>query len=134
MAEVQEQVAPGGHYSGTNRIPNIQQFVERLDKDKKERDAQIDRDLQAANKGSAEARDHALSVQAKGSKNRRTVRDPVTGRDVEIEDMDSSLMKAAKDPQVRRPRLYRQDIPTPRPVDGKANADPGSSYLFPMPT
>jgi hypothetical protein len=39
----QEQVYPSGqHYSARNKIPNIKQFVESLDAEKKARDAQID--------------------------------------------------------------------------------------------
>ncbi len=105
MAEVQEQVVPGGHYSGTNRVPNIKQFMERLDKEKKSRDSQLEKDPQANGKAAAEARDHPLSAQGRGGNNRRTVRDPVTGGDVEIEDIDSSWMKAVKDPQVGPPQM-----------------------------
>ena len=38
---------PGGHYSAANPIPNIQRFVKSLDKDKKERDAKINKQTQA---------------------------------------------------------------------------------------
>lgn len=99
--EMQEQVFPGGHYSGTNRVPNIKQFIERLDRDKKHRDAQIDAENtndQGKTNGKA-----AEAERAKSGKRRRTVRDPVTGRDVEIDDIDSSFMKASKNPQVGRP-------------------------------
>lgn len=79
-----------GHYSGTNRIPNIKQFMENLDKDKKERDAKID---------TGEVRAHQDGKQKQG-KNRRMVRDPVTGQDVEIDDVDEAYVKATKDPHV----------------------------------
>lgn len=102
-----ETVVPsGGHYSGSNRIPNIRQFMERLDQEKKDRDAKIDDEAKqrgkAPAKTSAEVKAHNETTQKQG-KNRRTVRDPVTGKNVEIDDMDGDMMKAAQDPQVRPP-------------------------------
>jgi hypothetical protein len=100
-----EKVYPSGqHYSGTNRIPNIKQFVESLDRQKKQRDAQVDAQLRAGS-GHGEAQDHVSATQQQqqkspAGKNRRTVRDPVTGRDVEIEDIDTHHMKAADQPMV----------------------------------
>ncbi|KAK4122607.1 hypothetical protein N657DRAFT_575524 [Parathielavia appendiculata] len=93
---------PGQEYSGRNRVPNIQEFVESLDRDKKERDARIDAQLQSNNQH-GEPRDHALPQQRKPGKNRRTVRDPVTGKDVEIEDIDDHHMKAAEEPMITIP-------------------------------
>lgn len=89
---------PGGEpYSGSNRIPNIKQFVEGLDRDKKKRDAELEARMQQ-NAHNGEAQAHVPTQ--KPGKNRRTVKDPVTGKDVEIEDIDSNHMKAAKDPLV----------------------------------
>lgn len=85
----------GGHYSGTNRIPNIKQFMDNLDREKKDRDAKID----STSKDKAEVRAHRSGAQKQGN-NRRTVRDPVTGQDVEIDDVDAATVAAAKDPQV----------------------------------
>ncbi|POS75940.1 meiotically up-regulated 190 protein [Diaporthe helianthi] len=90
----QQQTAPGGHYSGTNRIPNIKQFMEGLDKDKKERDAKID----AQHTGGGEGKPHRTET-SKGN-NRRTVRDPVTGKDVEIDDIGPEMVKAVDDPHL----------------------------------
>ncbi|KAJ9149402.1 hypothetical protein NKR23_g4430 [Pleurostoma richardsiae] len=103
MSNQQETVVPGGQpYSGTNRIPNIKQFMESLDKQKKDRDAKIDKELQN-NKNNREVKAHqALKSQDQG-KNRRTVTDPVTGQEVEIDDIDASFMKTAKDPQISIP-------------------------------
>ena len=44
---------PGQPYSGKNKIPTINQFLERLDRDKKDRDKQIDAENKPAkhNKG-----------------------------------------------------------------------------------
>ncbi|KAH8899508.1 hypothetical protein GQ53DRAFT_313649 [Thozetella sp. PMI_491] len=98
--DTQEKVYPSGqHYSGKNRIPNIKQFMEGLDAEKKERDANID--LQMANKTGGEAKDHVQS--RRQGKNTREVRDPVTGQDVEIADIDSTHMKAAKNPMLTVP-------------------------------
>lgn len=104
--DAQESVAaPGQHYSGSNRIPNIKQFMERLDKDKKGRDAKIDSEVTGGAKTSSsasEATAHQEGQRRRGT-NRRTVRDPVTGKDVEIDDNDGSLLKEAEDPHVRPP-------------------------------
>jgi hypothetical protein len=108
-----EKVYPSGqHYSGTNRIPNIKQFVESLDRQKKDRDAQIDAQLQSNNKH-GETRDHAPPEDGKPGKNRRTVRDPVTGKDVEIEDIGDHHMKAAEEPMVRFPSNPRKTTHLP---------------------
>jgi len=84
----------GAHYSGRNRVPNIKQFVEGLDKDKKRRDAEA----AAALKQGGDASDQIPT--RKPGKNRRVVRDPVTGKDVEIEDITSEHMKLAHEPTV----------------------------------
>jgi len=47
MADAQQQHAPGGHYSGSNKIPTINQFIEKLDRDKATRDKQIDEQKRA---------------------------------------------------------------------------------------
>jgi len=94
-----DMAAPSAkNYSGRNRIPNIKQFVEGLDKDKKARDAKIDQH-QGQYGQTSEAVQHPTQSNKVG-KNRRTVRDPVTGRDVEIDDADDSLMKAGENPMV----------------------------------
>ncbi|KAH8811729.1 hypothetical protein F5884DRAFT_728173 [Xylogone sp. PMI_703] len=83
---------PGGHYSGMNKIPNIQQFIENLDKDKKERDAKIDAD--AKGKPQDEVKDHVALAK---NRNRKTVTDPTTGKDVVIEDVDPAAVNALED-------------------------------------
>lgn len=98
--DTQETVVPSGqHYSGANRIPNIKQFMEKLDRDKKDRDAQIDSQAKQQGKKPSEIQEHQASSRKQG-KNRRTVRDPVTGKDVEIDDIDDSMLKAVDDPHV----------------------------------
>jgi hypothetical protein len=97
---INEHVAPSGrqHYSGRNRVPNIQQFVEQLDAQKRDRDAAIDEELKRNNQA-GEAQDHKNAKPVK-RKDTRTVRDPVTGKDVEIRDADLDYKKAVEDPQV----------------------------------
>lgn len=89
---------PGGHYSGTNPIPNIQRFVESLDKDKKERDVRINEQMKA-NVGE-DAIDHKPPKSKGISGTRKVVTDPTTGREVEIEDVNEDFMKSVDNPQV----------------------------------
>lgn len=92
-------VASGQHYSGANRIPNIKQFMEKLDREKKDRDAQIDSHAKQQKNSTSGVQEHQVSSQKQG-KNRRTVRDPVTGKDVEIDDIDDSMLKEVDNPHV----------------------------------
>lgn len=97
---VNEHVAPSGqHYSGRNRIPNIQQFMDQLDAEKKERDAAIDSELKK-NKQHKEATDHTNSEKPL-RRDLRTVRDPVTGKDVQIRDAKTDFKDVVENPQVR---------------------------------
>ena len=92
-----EQHKPG-HYSGFNRIPNIKEFAAALDRDKKDRDAKIDAEIKAQKKeGVKDHRNEPTRKKGKG----RMVTDPVTGNEVEIEDVNTDFMKAVEDPQVR---------------------------------
>lgn len=94
------QVYPSGKpYSGRNRIPNIKQFVESLDRDKKKRDAEIDKHPQP--NGTGEIKEHIPTHH--DGKNRRTVRDPTTGKDVEIVDITSQHLKNAEKPVITVP-------------------------------
>lgn len=96
------QHGPAGHWSAANPIPTIQKFVENLDKDKKERDKQIDEELQRRQQNAQEQGqsfdEEAADVQKKGT---RQVTDPVTGKQIEIEDVQKQYLKEAKDPKVR---------------------------------
>lgn len=92
--------APGGHYSGKNPIPNIQKFVESLDKDKKERDAKINEQAKSQPTSSSEVKDHKSGQPTGVEGSRKTVTDPTTGREVQIEDVNADFMKAVENPQV----------------------------------
>lgn len=94
----------GGYYSGRNKIPNIQEFMAQLDQEKKERDAKIDAELKN-NKTSNEAQAHTNEDKPL-RKDTRTVRDPVTGKDVDIRDVKLDYGEAAENPQVSSFELH----------------------------
>ncbi|KAI8661841.1 hypothetical protein NCS55_01055400 [Fusarium keratoplasticum] len=106
MSNFQEHVVPSGrqHYSGQNRVPNVREFMEQLDQDKKARDAAIDQELKQ-NKIHGETKDHkndrAEAIRRK--KDTRKVRDPVTGKDVDIRDADLDFTEAVENPQLSVP-------------------------------
>lgn len=104
MASNLNKKGPGGHYSGANPIPNIQRFVESLDADKKNRDQKINEQMQ--NKNNSEAVDHVNGPKAGVSGTRKQVTDPVTGREVIIEDVNKDFMESVDNPQVRIPPVY----------------------------
>lgn len=95
---------PGGHYSASNPIPNIQRFVENLDKDKKERDARIEAQMKATG---SDVQDHKTTPNAGISGTRKRVTDPVTGREVEIEDVNEDFMKMVEDPKVSQRHILQ---------------------------
>jgi hypothetical protein len=100
MADAQHH-APGGHYSGANKIPTINQFIERLDRDKSTRDKQIEeqRKQQAANKN-GDAVPHQESENLHVKEHQQKVTDPTTGKQVVIEDVNQEMVDAAKNPMV----------------------------------
>lgn len=115
MADAQQHHAPGGHYSGRNKIPTINKFLENLDKDKKERDRQIEEQQKAGQRparsskqqqqqqsqqGQGDAVDHQVQdYTLKGSE--KTVKDPTTGRQVVISDVNKETMNNVENPIVR---------------------------------
>jgi hypothetical protein len=102
-----EQQRSGKPYSGANPIPNIQKFVENLDKDKRERDRQIDEQ----NKSNEQQHKGGIKPHQNASKKAggKTVTDPTTGNQVVIEDVGKDFMKAVRDPQVllKLPRHFQ---------------------------
>ncbi|KAH4210679.1 hypothetical protein HBI95_062780 [Parastagonospora nodorum] len=124
----QQQHAPGGHYSGHNPIPTVKQFIENLDKDKAERDRQIDQQAREGKgqtpgqKGLATStgRDVTASSGAEPHKMQKrsvegteqTVTDPVTGNQVTISDVDKSMMDEVENPHVVIPNAnLNKDTP-----------------------
>lgn len=89
---------PGQPYSGRNKIPNIQEFMAQLDSEKKQRDAAIDEELKR-NKHAGDAQEHTNEAKPT-RKDTRTVRDPVTGKDVDIRDVKLDFKEAAENPKV----------------------------------
>lgn len=70
-----------------------------MDADKKNRDAKIDEEMKA-NKGNSEATDHVEGQPSGVKGTRKTVTDPTTGKQVEIEDVNADFMKSVDNPQV----------------------------------
>lgn len=99
MAE-QQQHKPGGHYSGANPVPTISKFLESLDKDKKARDAEIDqRKAHPQDNSTSDATPHKTTPRPKDD-SQQVVRDPVTGKDVVIENSTKEMMDNVENPQV----------------------------------
>lgn len=91
-----QQHAPGGHYSGHNRIPTVNQFIQKLDKDKADRDKQIDQDSKAkatARQAGGDVQPH--QEQLRPAANQKTVTDPTTGKEVIIEDVNQDMVNSA---------------------------------------
>lgn len=88
------------HPTGKNKIPDIKTFVQNLDKDKRERDQRLDEARKSQQKGEAKPH-HATSAGKEGT--RKTVHDPTTQKDVQIEDVDADFIKAVEDPQLSVP-------------------------------
>ncbi|KAG9256666.1 uncharacterized protein F5Z01DRAFT_617765 [Emericellopsis atlantica] len=121
MADQPEQTTkvPGGHYSGRHKVPNIQEFMAQLDTEKKERDAAIDEQLKG-NKKAGEIKTHVADKPQE--KDLRTVRDPVTGRDVGIRDAKVDFKEIVENPQMSVPNAnIGKD--TPLKVDSKMSGE-----------
>lgn len=108
---VDEHTVPSGqHYSGQNRVPNIQQYMDQLDQEKKGRDAAIDADLKANNNQHGHEVQGHKNAERAARKDLRTVRDPVTGKDVQIRDAKTSFEDVVDNPKVRRRSFAVADI------------------------
>ncbi|TKA61480.1 hypothetical protein B0A49_10274 [Cryomyces minteri] len=94
-----QQQVPTGHYSGSNPIPNIQRFIESLDKDKRERDRQIDEQNKALKSGKTQTdvMPHKATSAAKDN-TQKTVTDPTTGHQVVISDVNKETLKNVENP------------------------------------
>src|SRR5215469_7947878 len=89
---------PGGHYSESNPIPNIQR-LESLDADQKARDAMINKQMKAKETKGGDVKDHQQEAKGGVPGSRKTVTDPATGKEVQIEDVSADFMKAVDNPQ-----------------------------------
>lgn len=110
-----------GHYSGKNPVPNIQKFVESLDRDKADRDKRIDADRKAREAGPVPHRE----VKAGKAGTQKTVTDPTTGKEVVIEDVDKKTMQAVENPMVSR---------ISRSEQSKGTRTDNHSFRCPIPT
>lgn len=96
-----QQHKSGKPWSGQNKIPNIQEFVSGLDKDKAQRDKEIDSQVTSSNQQDKVIAHKNEKREEKGT----TVTDPVTGRQVVIADVGKKYMKNVDNPQVRSSQL-----------------------------
>jgi hypothetical protein len=121
MADRQKQSAlPGGHYSGANPIPTVQEFMQKLDMGKKDRDKDIDEKAKkkvvdsqkshAVNTGHMTGEQASSVSELKAGKGQRLVTDPVTGKDVIIENAKKDLTKEVTNPKVREVRFQRPKL------------------------
>lgn len=99
----------GEHWSAANPVPTIQKFMQHLDTEKREREAhevEITR-KQEDQRREKEALGEKPEDETAAHKNReipkgktRMVTDPITGRDIEVEDQDEDSMEPVKNPTV----------------------------------
>lgn len=76
--------------------------MDQLDQNKKQRDAEIDQQLNQNNiKGETKDHKQNRAEAIRNQKDVRMVRDPVTGKDVGIRDADFDYKEAVENPQVR---------------------------------
>ena len=106
-----QQQRSGKPWSGNNPIPNVKQFIDSLDKDKAERDRNID----AQSKPGDGIKPHKNDTRVSNGK---TVTDPTTGNQVVIENVGKDYMKAVKDPQLSVPNA---NLGKPTPVKTDAS-------------
>lgn len=105
MAE-QQTTVPGAPYSGTNKIPTIHKFLENLDRDKKHRDAEIDEQKSIAEQqknGTATPLSSGVTPHKNAlpqKEGQKTVTDPVTGKEVVIEDAHKDNLDLVDNPIV----------------------------------
>lgn len=107
-----QQTAPGGHYSGSNKIPTIKEFMDKLDPGKSDRDRAADEKRAAAaaavakkspkHATSGDATPHVQEPQTP-SKAQPTVTDPTTGKQIVVENVGPEMMERAKNPQLSVP-------------------------------
>ncbi|KAG5299500.1 hypothetical protein I7I50_07114 [Histoplasma capsulatum G186AR] len=106
----QTQSYPGGHWGANNPIPTVQKFLRNLDREKEERDRQIDkatklkqedeRNRQIQRGEQDEDTEVTSHVPLQPRKRGRKVTDPTTGREVEIDDVGDEFMGTVKEPRV----------------------------------
>ena len=90
---------------GKNKIPDIKTFVQNLDKDKRERDQQLDQSKKSQGSGAQDQSDVKPHQEFHAGKSgtAKTVTDPTTGGQVQIEDVNQDYMKASENPTLSVP-------------------------------
>ncbi|KAF2664191.1 hypothetical protein BT63DRAFT_429713 [Microthyrium microscopicum] len=99
----QSQSAPGGHYSGANKIPNIKEFMEKLDISKKDRDQKIDSGNSGRPTTAEDAQKPKSNTELKAGKGQSAVTDPVTGGQVVIENAHKDMVNEVNNPNLSVP-------------------------------
>ena len=92
--------------AGQNKVPDIKTFVQNLDRDKRERDQRLDQQRKEQNQRRTQGGDDVephYDTKAGKTGTWKTVTDPTTGHEVQIEDVDETFMKAAEDPKLSVP-------------------------------
>jgi len=108
MSKANQPVAAGGYYSGDNPIPTIQEFIEKLDLTKNERDKKIDEDEKRLKGGDEKVQEHEHQQTTNGpsapqlvaGRHQKIVTDPVTGKQVVIEHAKRDGIKDVRNPKV----------------------------------
>jgi hypothetical protein len=114
----QQKTGPGGHYSGHNPIPTVKQFIDNLDKDKKNRDRELDQQAVAGKSpqgpvtaqpsvAGGGAQPHQMQKRSVDG-TEKTVTDPVTGNQVTISDVDKAMMSEVENPHLVIPNANLQ--------------------------
>lgn len=94
-------MAPGGHYSGKNKIPTVNQLLDRLDRDKKDRDRAIEDAKKRPKQNGDDVQAHVNEERT--AKGQKTVTDPVTGNQVTIEDVNKEMLESSRNPTLSVP-------------------------------
>jgi len=113
-------------FLGHNRIPDIKTFVQNLDREKKGRDQTLDQQRkeeqqQNAQIGSDVKPHHQTKAGRIGTV--KTVTDPTTGNQVQIEDVDKEFIKAAEDPLLSVPNANLRKDTTIKTDPSQSNPD-----------
>lgn len=93
-----QQQKSGKPWSGTNKIPTINQFIDNLDRSKKDRDKEID--STAAGNVTIKNQDVVAHKNQDRMKGAKPVSDPVTQGQVMISDVGKEYMENATNPKV----------------------------------
>src|ERR1700750_1677808 len=93
-----------GHYSGANLIPTVQEFIEKLEIGKKQRDSEVDRkEEEKKHKVKDDIPEaHSPSQPLKAGKGQKLVTDPVTGNEIVIENAKKGMAEQVNDPKVAK--------------------------------